>query len=98
MGRHEPGRMASSGRELRNDHQGNWKSRIACELARDHPSADTILAPGPQIPFATRIEAVEQKSGKTVVSALQSQLWHCLRLCGVDDSITGYGRLLRDHG
>jgi len=29
-----------------------------------------------------------------VITSTQATLWHALRLAGIDDRITGYGRLL----
>lgn len=41
------------------------------------------------------IEECEAALGKPVMSSDQAMAWHSLRLAGVDDPITGFGRLLR---
>ncbi len=40
------------------------------------------------------IERIEQESGKPVVTSTQATLWKLLRAAGVNDAISGYGRLL----
>jgi len=42
----------------------------------------------------TVIARLEDKLGKPVITSTQATLWHALRLAGIDDPITGYGRLL----
>jgi len=34
--------------------------------------------------------------GKPVITSNQAMLWQALRESGIDDRITGFGRLLRD--
>ena len=45
----------------------------------------------------TVITALEQATGKPVITSTQATLWHALRLAGVRDAIAGYGRLLAEH-
>jgi len=45
----------------------------------------------------TVIAALEQAIGKPVISSTQATLWHALRLAGIKDAITGFGRLLEMH-
>jgi maleate isomerase len=42
------------------------------------------------------IDPLEQELGVTVVTNLQATLWHALRSLGLNDKISGYGRLLRE--
>ncbi|WP_136441396.1 aspartate/glutamate racemase family protein [Pacificoceanicola onchidii] len=42
------------------------------------------------------LEALEQETGKPVLSSNQVLIWHMLRLAGVADRVSGYGRLFRD--
>lgn len=42
----------------------------------------------------TVIAALEQALGKPVVTSTQATLWHALRLAGIGDPISGFGRLL----
>jgi maleate isomerase len=66
------------------------------ELLREHPDADTIMFPSPHWPTLGALNALEQEFGVNAVSALQIIVWDALRLCGIDDRIPGYGRLLTD--
>jgi maleate isomerase len=70
---------------------------IARELKEAHPEVDTISFPCPHWAVAELIEPLETELGVNVVTALQTIVWESLRLCGIKDSIGGYGRLLREH-
>ena len=61
-----------------------------------HPDCDTLLFPCPHWATIEAIEPLEREFGVSVVTNLQTTVWHALRLCGVNDRIKGYGRLLRD--
>ena len=65
-------------------------------LMRAHPQADAIFLPSPHWPVIEAIEALEQEFGVTVMAASQACVWDALRLVGVHDRISGYGRLLRE--
>jgi len=69
---------------------------MARKLMQDHPDADTILLPSPHWPTACAIDEIEHEFGVNVVAAHQAIVWHALRRCGISDSVTGFGRLLRD--
>ena len=43
------------------------------------------------------IEELEQAFGIPVVTSTQATLWRLLRIAGIDDRVTGYGRLLAQH-
>lgn len=43
------------------------------------------------------IDQLEQRLGKPVITSNQAMAWDVLRLAGVTQQITGYGRLLSDH-
>jgi maleate isomerase len=45
----------------------------------------------------TVIAALEQALGKPVITSTQATLWHALRLAGIRDAVSGYGRLLEQH-
>ena len=57
--------------------------------------ADGVLIAGTGFRCVGIIEALEQTLRRPVISANQASLWHCLRRCGVDTKIEGYGNLLR---
>jgi maleate cis-trans isomerase len=46
------------------------------------------------MPTLPAMELLEQDLGKPVISSASAMMWHALRLAGVRQSISGYGRLL----
>jgi maleate isomerase len=72
-------------------------AEVARRLAAEHPEADTIFFPAAHWPAASNVETLEQELGRNVVSSAQAIVWEALRRCGIDDTIQGYGRLLREH-
>lgn len=70
--------------------------KMARELMKAHPDADTIMFPSPHWPVIHAIEPLEREFGVTVMSSIQAILWQGLRLAGIKDSISGYGRLFKD--
>jgi maleate isomerase len=65
-------------------------------LLRAHRQADAIFLPSPHWPVIEAIEPLEQEFGVAVMAASQACVWDALRLTGVNDRITGFGRLLRE--
>jgi maleate isomerase len=65
-------------------------------LMREHPDADSILLPSPHWPTAEAIDVLEHEFGVNVMTAHQAIVWDALRRCGVNDRITGFGRLFRE--
>jgi len=72
-------------------------AQVARALIGEHPEADSIFFPAAHWPAASNAEALEKELGRAVVSSAQAIVWRALRLSHVDDSIAGYGRLLREH-
>jgi maleate isomerase len=70
---------------------------LGSELLRRHPQADAILFPSPHWPVIQSIDAIEREFGVSVMAASQACIWDALRLTGVSDRISGYGRLLREY-
>lgn len=68
----------------------------ARQAAAKFPGADTLLFPCPHWPVAGAIAPLEAELGLTVLTNLQATLWKALRLCGIDQPIPGYGRLLEE--
>lgn len=70
----------------------------AAELARraDAPAAQAVLISGTGLPTVGALERLERELGKPVVSSNQACLWRALRLAGVNEPVTGFGRLLRE--
>jgi maleate isomerase len=70
----------------------------AYRLARqaDAPDADAVLLSGTGLPTVAMLERLERDLGKPVISSNQACLWRALRLAGVREIVTGFGRLLRE--
>jgi maleate isomerase len=68
----------------------------AYRLARmvDIPEAEAVFLTGTGMPTLPVLEALEQDLGKPVISSASAMMWHALRLTGVRQPISGYGRLL----
>ncbi len=60
----------------------------------DVSSADALLISGTGLPTAGMIQRLENEIGKPVVTGQTAALWQALRVAGVDDRVTGYGKLL----
>jgi maleate isomerase len=43
------------------------------------------------------IDRLEKALGKPVITSTQATLWHALRLAGIADRLSGFGRLLEAH-
>lgn len=70
--------------------------QAARELLKANPGVDTLHCPSPHWPMAANIQGIEDEFHINVVTSGQAITWHALRLAGIKDSISGYGRLLRD--
>lgn len=85
-----PGELYPQGAGFEQDVESFYRQiRAACP-----PDADAILIAGTGLRCVGVIEALEQDTGRPVVSANQASLWRCLRQSGVGEAVTGYGRLL----
>jgi maleate isomerase len=56
--------------------------------------ADGVLIVGTGLRCVGLLETLEQDLRRPVISANQASLWHCLRLCGVNARVEGYGKLM----
>lgn len=65
--------------------------------AIDRPEADAVLLSCGALRSIDVVDRVEQELGKPVICSNQAMLWDCLRQAGVEDKLTGLGRLLREH-
>lgn len=72
--------------------------RYIAEFAQaiDHPDADAIFISCGALRAIDVIDAVEQATGKPVLTSNQGMMWNCLRIAGIEDRIEGYGRLFRE--
>src|SRR5436190_5033160 len=68
----------------------------ALQLGRavDTQAAEAVFLSGLGMPTISILEALEQDLGKPAISAASAMMWQALRLAGVRDGVSGYGRLL----
>ena len=66
-------------------------------LAQDRADADAIFISCGALRTLDVIDEIEQRAGKPAVCSNQAMIWDCLRLAGIDDRRTGFGRLLSDY-
>lgn len=71
-----------------------WKRRT---LEHRRPEADAYFISCAQIKSPEVVEELERELGKPVITSNTAAFWHSLRLSGVEDRITGFGRLLARH-
>ena len=78
---------------------GRVGPETAYDLGRraDRPDADAIVMPGGNWASMPVVERLECELGKPVLVNNAVSLWAGLRLLKRKDSISGYGRLLRDY-
>jgi arylmalonate decarboxylase len=62
----------------------------------DRAEAEAIFISCTNLRAASIIERLEKETGKPVVTSNQATFWACLRKLGVDESIPGAGKLLRE--
>lgn len=61
------------------------------------PDADAILLSCTDMATLDIIDPLERETGKPVISSNQATFWYALRRAGIEDRLTGYGRLLAAH-
>ncbi|MGH6942844.1 MAG: maleate cis-trans isomerase family protein [Geminicoccaceae bacterium] len=65
----------------------------ALELGRS-PEVDAVFVSCTSLRLVEAVAEIEAALGKPVTSSNHAMAWHCLRLAGIDDVRSGYGRLL----
>lgn len=68
--------------------------RYALDL--DHAAADGLFLSCANVPAIQIVEALEERTGRPVVTSSQATVWKSLRLAGIGEPVAGYGALLRD--
>lgn len=71
--------------------------RLAREVVRSASNVDGILISCGNLRTFEIIEALETDTGLATITSNQAGLWQALRLVGVQDRLSGLGRLLKDH-
>ncbi len=68
---------------------------LACRV--DRPEAQALLLSCTDLATLDVIARLEDRLGKPVISSNTATFWLALREAGIDDRISGYGRLLEQH-
>jgi maleate isomerase len=63
----------------------------------DRDDVDAIVQCGTNLSCADLFPALEHWMGKPLIAINVACVWHALRACGIDDKISGRGRLLEEH-
>ena len=66
-------------------------------LSLDRPDADAIFVSCGALRTLDVIAEIEAASGKPCIASNQALAWSCLRMAGIEDRITGFGRLLSEY-
>jgi len=71
---------------------------VAYDLGKrvDRPEAEAIFISCTAFRAAEVIDDLERETGKPVVTSNQATFWACMRVLGVQESIPGAGKLLRE--
>ncbi len=62
----------------------------------DGPDVDAIVQVGTNLSMVSLAAETEARLGKPVIAINTATYWHALRACGIDDRISGLGRLLAE--
>ena len=81
-------------KEVRNIYETTAEDAYRLARSVDAEDAEAVFLSGTGMPTVSVLEALEQDLGKPVISSASAMMWHALRLTGVGQPITGYGRLL----
>jgi len=69
----------------------------AAFLAVDGPDVEALVQAGTNLAAVAVAAELEQELGKPVIAINAATVWHALRAQGVEDRISGFGRLLAEH-
>lgn len=69
----------------------------AAFLAVDSPEVDVLVQAGTNLAAVAVAAELERELGKPVIAINAATVWHALRAEGIDDRITGFGRLLAEY-
>ncbi len=68
--------------------------RLALAAFQEGPDVDGFFLTCSRWRTASAIEKLEKETGKSIVTSVQGTLWSALQALGINDPISGYGRLL----
>jgi maleate isomerase len=63
----------------------------------DGPDVDAIVQVGTNLSMVDLAAETEERLGKPVIAINAATYWHALRACGIEDRMSGLGRLLEEH-
>lgn len=86
--------ICMAGTQEINEHDPREIAKFAATAAR--PEADAMFLPCTAWRTLEVAQELEQRLGKPVVTSSQATIWRCLQTVGVDQPISGRGRLLED--
>ena len=69
--------------------------RVALSVAE--ADCDAILQVGTALPVVSQIATLERETGLPIVACNAAVYWQTLRAAGIEDRISGFGRLLSEH-
>ena len=90
----EKGLNITSGLKMAAVEPEQWYDEV---LAQRDPDADAYFISCTTIRSADVIDRLEAALGRPVLTSNQAMLWRALRDAGIDDRVTGFGRILRDY-
>jgi maleate isomerase len=61
-----------------------------------HEAAEALVISCLNTRSHTVIDVLEQRLGRPVITSTQATFWHALRLAGITEPVSGYGRLLAE--
>ena len=67
----------------------------AITIITEGREVDAVFVSCTSVRIADQIEEIETETGLAVTSSNHAMAWHALRLAGIEDEISGYGRLFR---
>jgi maleate cis-trans isomerase len=75
---------------------GELALTLSRQVKREHPEADTIHPSCAHWATAHAIDQIETELGVNVMTSQQAIFWNALRTAGINDKLSGFGRLLRE--
>lgn len=66
-------------------------------LAVDAPDVEVLIQAGTNLAAVAVAAQLEAELGKPVIAINAATVWHALRAQGIEDRLTGFGRLLAEH-
>jgi maleate isomerase len=67
-------------------------------LEQQDTEAEAVVVSCTTVRIADAVNALEAQLDRPVITSNTAALWHCLRVLGIQDSVSGFGRLLERPG